>query len=301
MVRILAALALSSVILIPNQAEAQMLPSIDDDAWLGFFSGYKRRSFEFGVNNEGQCALYLRNSRTGKRAAHTKTVKVFVEVIVENEQGKLYYKRLKKDEGFATEMKAGLDHEKVTFTAESTGDAKVEITIKYDRDRIILDGKVLDPGKLKGKNIYLAYKVSVPAMYSQTYNNADGKKLKGAMKKDRIRFVRAKDGKRVSLKSYEEVDLADEKLAQGGVTSLQVTMKGQEDQDFLFTTVDGSGALSFENRQSGKKGMLWKGYYVNWKRPYEANNGDAKEDKKPGSRPSRSTRKGISPLVIEVK
>lgn len=265
-----------------------MLPSMEDQPWFQYFSGYTRRSFEFGIDNEGQCSLFLIGENNKKRVGDNRTIKIYAEVLVENADGKTYAKRLKEDEGFATEMKPGLDHKEVRFTAESTGDAKVGIHVKYDRDRIIMDGRILDPGTLKEEKIYLAFKVMVPAMYSNTYNSADEKKLKSAMRRDRIKFVRAKDGKRVSLKSYEEVDLSDEGLARGGVTSLEVTMDGQEGKDFLFSTLDGKGVFDFENRYHGKKGALWKGYYVKWKRLYN-------KDQKP------QADEKTTPFVIEIK
>ncbi len=257
--------------------------------WLGYFSGYQRHGFEFRVDNEGKCLIYLKDRRARKKLGNKKTIKIYTEVLVENAQGKLIAKRLKSDGNFVTDQKAGLKHKEVRYTAESSGGSKVEVHIKYDRSRIIMDGRVLDPGSLKGKKIYLGFKVMVPAMYGASYNRAGEEKLKCAMRKDRIRFVRAKDGKRVSLKSYEKVDLSDDDLAAGGVTTLQVAMAGQKGSDFVFTTVDGTGVLSFENRRRGEEVALWKGYYVKWKRLYVAgDDGEVKKGK-------------ASPFVIELR
>ncbi len=278
-----------AVCLLPVPANAELLPSMDKKPWLGYFSGYQRNGFEFRVDNEGKCLIYLKDRRARKKVGHKKTIKIYTEVLVENAQGKLIARRLKNDGNFVTDQKAGLKHKEVRYTAESGGDAKVEVHIKYDRNRITMDGRVLDPGSLKGEKIYLGFKVMVPAMYGPSYNRAREKKLKAAMGKDRIRFVRAKDGKRVSLKSYEKVDLSDDELAAGGVTMLQVAMAGQKGSDFVFTTSDGSGAISFENRRRGAKAALWKGYYVKWKRPYVAgDDGEAKKDK-------------VSPFVVEIR
>jgi len=208
---------------------------------------------------------------------------------VESEDGKFHTKRFKDDEGFSTTIKPGLDHKEVKFMAESTGDAKVEVTVKYDRNRIIMDGRVLDRGTLNKGKVYFQFKVMVPSMYGKTYNNGDKKKLKSAMRKDRVKLIRAVDKKRVTLKSYEEVDLADKKVAQGGVTEIVVKMEGLEGKNLRFTTLDGLGVLAFENKSPGKKSPLWKGYYVKWKREFtEGGNG-----KKGG--------KSIAPFVIEVK
>lgn len=256
-------MSLIALLIASGAAPAQQLPSLSKAPWLGFFSGYVRRGFEFGVNNEGACEIHL-IGKNKKRVGHTRVVKIYPEVIVENDQGKRYYKRLKEDEGFATTQKAGLEHEAVKFTAESTGDAKVEVSIKYDRDRIIFDGKILDRGKLTKGKIYFGFKVLMPAMYSPTYS--DEKKAKARMRKDKFRFVRAKDGKRVTLKTYEEVDLNDEKNTKDGVTALEVDMDGQEGKKFLFKTEDGKGKFIVENRYRDKKGKLWKGYYVKWYR-----------------------------------
>lgn len=220
----------------------------------------------------------------------TRTIKVYTEVLVEDAQGKLSSKRLKEDEGFSTELKAGFDHEEVKYQAETTGDAKVEIIIKYDRNRIILDGRILDRGTFKTEKLYLSFKVHVPAMYGATYNSADEKKIKSAMRRDRIKFTRAVDKKRVSLKSYEMVDLAADEMANGGVTEIGVSMESQEGNDFIFTTLDRTGVIDFEN----SKAPLWKGYDVKWKREFieevEGNKNKAAKEVK-----------GISPFVIELK
>ncbi len=280
------ALAVASTFIFQAPATAQTLPSIDADGWIGTFSGYKRRGFEFSMDNMGRCEIYLMNEKGKNRAGHTKTIKIYTEILMENEQGKISAKRL-KEEGFTTEQKAGFDHKEVKYQAETTGDAKVEVIIKYDRDRIILDGRILDCGTLKTGKIYFSFKVHVPAMYSKTYDSADEKKIKSAMRRDRIKFTRKADKKRVSLKSYEEVELADDEMAKGGVTEIVAALGGQEGNDFIFTTVDGTGVLDFEN----KKAPLWKGYYVKWKRKFAE---EAEGDK-------NKAKKGNSPLVIEFK
>jgi len=282
-------------ILFPVSVEAQRLPNMHENPWRGFFSGYERKNFEFGINYEGQSEIYLLAGRSKKRVGQTRTIKIYAEVLVETAPGKFSTKRLKEEEGFATEMKAGLDHKEVKFTAESIGDAKVEITVKYDRNRIIMDGRILDRGTLKNGKLYLVYKVKVPAMYGRTYDSADGKKLKRTMRRDKVRFTRAENKKRVSLKTYEAVDLRDDDKAKGGVTDIAIDMSAQEGNVFLFTTLDGTGVIEFENKYFDKKAPLWKGYTVKWKREFTET-----EDAPKGDSKAKPT-KGISPFVIEIK
>jgi len=285
--QLILALVVVSTCILQSPVKAQKLPGLSERGWMGVFSAYKRRGFEFVIDHEGRCALYLLTKKTKKRIGMTRTIKIYTEVLVENTQGELSVKRLKEDTGFTTDLKPGFNHEEVKYQAETTGDAKVEVIIKYDRNRIILDGRVIDRGTLKAEKIYLSFKVRVPAMYGTTYDSADKKKIKGAMRKDRIKFTRAADKKRVSLKSYDEVDLAADEMAKGGVTDIGVAMESQEGNDFIFTTLDGTGIIDFENN----KAPLWKGYDVKWKREFsEEVEGD--ESKKT---------KGISPLVIELK
>ena len=264
---------------LPVSASAQQLPSMDEMPWTGFFSGHLRHGFEFGVNNEGECEIYLMG-KGRKRVGETRKVRIYTEVIVELPDGETVRKRLKKDVGFSTDQKPGLKHKEIQFTAECYGDAKVEIGIKYDGNEITMDGKILDRGTFKEGKMSLGFKVMVPAMYTSTYAGDDDKS-KARMRRDRIKFVRVKDQKTMKLKSYEDVDLNEDSLAGGGVTELSVSMNGMERRTFHFTTTDGKGNLAFENKTQGRKGKLWQGYVVRWEREW----GD----------------EGVAAFVIEVK
>lgn len=288
-----------AMLTLPSGRVHAQLPGYDDIPWVGFFSGYERRNFHFGVNIEGQSELYILDSGKKDRVKK-KTIKISAHVLEQDSNGKLTVKQLKKDAGFVTEMKPGLDHEKVSFTAESTGDAKVEVTIKYDRDKIILDGKIIDPGTLKGENVYFAFKVSVPDMYEFKSGDYDDKALKKKLRKDKIKFLRADNSKRISLKSYEDVDLSSEKMAKDGVTSIEVAMECQEDLDFIYTTENGIGVIEFENKKPGEGRPLYKGYTVTWKRLYVKED-EAGDGKKNAAIRSSASKKEISPFVIEIK
>ncbi len=287
--------ATAIAILFPVTVNAQRLPGMSDDPWLGYFSGYTRKNFEFGINNEGQSEIYLLGQRNKKRIGLTRTIKIYAEVHVETAPGKFSVKRFKDNEGFSTEMKPGLDHKEAKFTAETSGDAKVEITVKYDRNRIIMDGRILDRGTLKDGKLYLVYKVKVPAMYGRTYESADERKLKNVMRRDKFRFIRAENEKRVSLKTYAELDLRDDDKAKGGVTEITVDMSAQEGNVFIFTTLDETGVIELENKYFDKKAPLWKGYTVMWKREFIETEDASKGDSK--AKPTQ----GISPFVIEIK
>ncbi|NWK54267.1 hypothetical protein HW115_01485 [Verrucomicrobiaceae bacterium N1E253] len=255
------------------------LPSMVEAPWGGYFSAYERRQFHFGVNDEAQSVLYL-IGKDRKRVGETRRLRIYAEVLVETEDGKRTVKRLKNDEGYHSKLKPGLEHKEVTFSATSVGEAKVEMHIQYDGNRVIMDGKILDRGGLKEGTLSFQYKIMVPAMYTDTYKSSS-KKEKARMKRDRVRFLRARDGKKVTLKSYEAVDLGAPELAKGGVKQLIVSMDGQEGRDFVFECENDSQAFEFLNKEPGKKGKLWQGYTVIWKRPM----GDDQ----------------TSPMVIEIK
>ena len=277
----------------PQHVLAGGLPVMTKSPWAGYFSGDARRGFEFAIDSEGQCEIYLIASKTKQRIGRSRTIDIQAEVVVEDSQGRLTTQKLGKD-SFRTDMKPGLDHEEVRFTARSKGDAKLEVTMKYERNRIIMDGRILDRGTLKTGKIYLGFRVKVPAMYGKsTYGNADEKKVKAAMRGDRIRITRAADKKRVTLKSYEEVNLQDKNVALGGVTEVSVDMDAQEGNRFIFTTLDGSGVIALENKTPGQKAALWQGYQVRWMREFTG------APAKVGGHHRADT--GIAPFVIEMK
>lgn len=270
----------AGLLLACGQAAAQRLPSMSEPPWTGFFSGTQQRNFEFGINDEGAMELYLM-SRKKERVGYSRRLRIYPHVVVENGEGKQFYKKLKEDEGFATKMKPGMDHEEAFFTAETKEGAKVEVVVKYERNAVVLDGKVLDRGKLGAGKVFFAYKVAVPSMYYSSYKNAE--KAKARMRKDKFRFVRAVDGKRVTLKTYEKVKLLDAKNAKGGVRELLVDMDGQEGHKLHFATADQKGVLQIKHPRGKTGSMLWQGYEVLWMRPLEQG------------------KDAIKPLVIEIK
>lgn len=248
-------------------AIAQELPSMDKMPWVGYFSGHVRRGFEFAVNNEGVCDIYL-IGKDRKRVGATRTIKIYPQIIMTMPNGRTQVKSLKQSGSLETSQKPGLKHEKLSYTAQISGNATVEIDLEYDGNSILMGGTILDRGDLKEGDLSFAWRVKVPAMYTDTYDG-DAKKTKERMRSDRIRFVRAKDRKKVSLKSYEDVDLSSAKMAQGGVTELSVSMDGQERRTFHFCTQGGKGVLLFQNKAEKTKGKLWKGYQVVWIRPLD--------------------------------
>lgn len=247
--------------------------------WGGVFSGYTRRGFHFIINDEAQCELFIIDKKR-KRVGQSRKVRIYPEVVVELPDGKRITKSLKNDTGYQTDQEASLKHKEVKLTSLTVGEAKVEMTISYEGNEITMDGRILDRGKLKEGKLYFSYRVAVPAMYTDTYAK-DKKKEKARMRRDKIKFYRAKDRKKVSLSSYKTVNLEDEGMADGGVTEVSVSMDGQEGRDLIFTTADGKGALTFGNKVEGHEGRLWQGYRVIWLKAM----GDDQ----------------VSPLVIEVK
>lgn len=262
---------------------AQKLPTMQEQKWLGFLSGYEQRNFQFGVGTNGQCELFLMKNRK-QRASHTKTVKIYPEVVVEAANGKRYTKRLKGDEGLSTQVKPGLGHEEVTYTAETAGDAKVQVSVKYEGDRVILDGKVLDRGKLKDGKLSFCYKILMPSFYRPATYGKDQDKAKGRMKRDRLNLTMADGKKKKKLRIYEEHDFSSADLGSGVVTEIESDQDAQEGRKIIFTTLDGKSTFLIENRYGGKKTAPWRGFYVKWQRPMDEAQG-----------------REIKPLVIEVK
>ncbi len=259
---------------------AQRLPSMDEPPWVGFFSGYKRRGFEFGVEDEGRCLIFLRSKKERKRAGKSKTIKIYTELRFKPASGGPV-KNIKLNDDFETQMQAGLNHKLVQFNVMTKSAVKVQVKIKYDANKIIMDGRILERGELEDGQLALVFKAVIPAMYSYKMSESDEAKLSSAMRRDKIRFLRAVDGKKVSLKSYEAIDLSNKNMAKGGVRKLSVSMAGQEGNVFIFTTLDGRGILKLIGKYPGKKSAMWKGYQVEWSR--------------------EETNRKISPFVIELK
>lgn len=275
------------------------LPGFSEVPWLGCFSGYEHRNFHFGVKVDGQCTLYLLQKNKEERA-HNKQFNIAAHILHVSGDGTAKVLPFKKESGFNTELEAGLDHKEVKFSAETAGDARAEVTIEYNRDKILLDGRVLDPGKLQGGDIYFEFKVSIPDLYARQLSDLDEREIGKMLRRDKIKFVRAEDKKRVNLKSYKDVNLADEDMASGGVTEIELRLACLEGMDVTFTTDDKRGPLQFENASAAKAAPLYKGCVVRWQRLYREQESE-EAGKRISGRNGTSSGKGISPLVIQVK
>lgn len=261
-------------------AEAGSLPIVKDSPLRSCFFFVSERAYDFTVDPKGKTQLYFKKKRSKERAGSDYIVKVKLEVEHKDRSGKVTRKKQDTDT-FYVAVEPSLEQTEQSYVVEVTGGAKVQRSMKYDGERIILDAKVVDLGSYKEGDLSVVLNVVVPAMYPSSYSSADKKKLKDKMRRDKFKITRAADATVVSLKSYEEVDLASEEVAKAGFTSLHSKMGAQEGKELTVTSLSGKEPLSISSKQGGSN-MLWKGYTVHWRA-----GGDLK--------------KSPSPLVIQVK
>ena len=256
-------------LLTSGQGVAQRLPGMNESPWFGFFSGYIKRDFDMGIDDTGKLWIYLKTNQK-ERVGRSRWIKSSFAIRAEDEGGKRIVRNFKQGDVFESSQKAGLDHEEVKYTAETAGGAKVEMSVKYTRKGVILDGKILDGGELSNKGkLTLVISVVVPAMYGPVYNDDDDK-AKERMSDDELVFKRASDNKRVKLKTYIDVDLASEKNAKDGITELKVEMVSMEEKTLEFSSEGDGGIIYLENPKAGVKSKLWKGYNVIWEKEMSA-------------------------------
>jgi len=198
-------------------AFAQLPPMSDSTPWLGYFVGWEKKSYDFGIGADGESVMHLKEK--GKRAG-LRVVKI-AYVVEEKIDGEWVRRRFLKEGGLESENEKGLEPKKpVVLVTTVTGGTKVEWThTQVGRDFAIMP-------KLLEKTTENEIKIGVLLSTSQLYRieeELDERELKKRVGGDQISGKRLKDGKKARVRFYEtDKDLLGEKYFKEGASEIEV-------------------------------------------------------------------------------
>jgi len=230
------------------------LPALLEKPWEGYFAAVEERGFHFGIGCDGVGMLAPLNSK-GEPAAHSKAIKVqfVVEELVPG--GKVVAKQIDGD-SLETTDKAQLNPEKLTFRGKVTGGASFEVMAEFDGSKVMLGGRVTNPGELKNP-LRFAIRTQVNEVYKDLdlTDRDERKKLKD----DEVKLETVAGG-RGKVEMAEVTDVA-KICGDKGVRSLRMEMGGYAERRFEFAASEGSAM--WIDCASGKP--MVDGFTIHWR------------------------------------
>ena len=243
-------MSLSSVV------TADTLPALTEVPWLGFWQGYERREFDFGVNDRGEGELFLKERVKGdmERITDSRSVKVFY--LVEEETGGAWKKRTLEVLELESEQAASDDLKECSFVAPYKGGTKVKINHRFDGDEVFITVEMLE-GESQNP-VRLGVEVLIPDLY-RLATDIDQRELKKKLKGDKV-AVETLAGKKMKFDLSDEINLETEKDLVDGVLEFSLDCKNLAEKTIsMRSTVEKTGKIVF-----GQKGPMNEGFTATW-------------------------------------
>lgn len=248
-------LSLALAALISGPVLGGSLPQLDDKPWIGWFAGYERRDFRFGILSGGTAMLIPLQKRKDDPVSekHWIEIEPVIEEVVGN--GKVVTKRALVD-GWTAITEPTEEGGVMSYRGTVTGGATFEVHFETDRDTIRGGGRLLGKGELTEHPIRFAIRVKVPNVYQFI---EDEEKVEDLADGDRIRLERS-DREKLTLNAWDPV-WADKDVSGPGIRIARVDLDGYDGRKIELESGDG-GLFEFWN---GEKRPLYKGFTFGWK------------------------------------
>lgn len=231
---------------------AEELPILTDQPWVGIWIGYEERDFDFGVGGKGVGEVYLKQRNKGEmeRISLFRTLKV--HYILEEEVGGKWQQRTMEEDGFETSQPASEEAEKFEFIASYKGGTKVKVVHELDGKEIKISTSIVET---ESKNpIRAGVEVVFPDLY-RIKEEIEERELKKKMKGDEVRAIGI-DGKKFKFDIYEEVNLGDEKVLAKGAAEFSLESQNLANKTIILSSaVPKTGKVFFEQRKSMHEGF----------------------------------------------
>lgn len=246
------------------------LPGLGEKEWIGHFLGYDGRKIRFGLESKGRAKLQILKkdgAPLGQRLA------VVIDFLIEEVQpdGSAVPRALVPDSLESTSP-ATKELKNISFRGKVKGDATFEVVINEERGAIVLGGRVLTPGTLKGP-LRFAIRAKVPAAYPSAKKAGDRKierAFEDKIKNDRL-TVEVLDGKRVRRETGEILSPEDRLPERTLLSAVRAEFGSYGGRKLGFTASEHS---TMELSESQVK-PLHQGFTVHW-RPDPANDPQGK-------------------------
>jgi hypothetical protein len=248
------------------QLASAQLPALNEQPWLGYFTAFESKKFDFGMMSVGKIVLTPMGDK-GNAVSHALAISIQIGIEEVLPDGKVTMKEI-KPETLSSAEPATDELVKTVVKGKVTGDASFEVTLEQNRGVISMGGRVLDPGTLKNP-LRFAIRVRFPEAYK--YSSPKDKKEEKAFEKkiedDRI-DMKWTDGKRKKQEFNVALEAASQDLNGPGIAAAEIEIGAYKGKKFLFLASENS-AMTLWN---SKVAPLHEGFTINW-RP------DAEKDK----------------------
>ncbi len=232
------------------------LPAISEDKnWLGYFTAWDDRRFDYGYGDDGKGIMHIMKGRE-ERIGYAEFVVYYR--IQEHMHGKWVNRALLDEGGLTSESKGGVNpDEPVSVLVSVKGGTKAEFLMTKSDGKMIVKPKLIE--KTTDNPIRIAVELKVPNFFPRL--DADAKERKKLMRSDFFEAVRAADGEEVKVKLYEdETDLLGEDFLEKGALSIEFFSKKMEGQSIMIAQgSEKTGVLELEPKKPFYEGMevLW--------------------------------------------
>jgi hypothetical protein len=299
--RLLAGLLVSVLCFVTGiESASAQLPVITEPPWIGHFSVFVNKRYQFSITSQGKITLMPLNDKSQPVAS---TLAIPVEITIQEmmPDGKPVWKQI--DAKTLTSSQPATDKlEKVVITGKVTGGAAFETTFEQSRGAILIGGRITDPGTLTKNPLRFGVRVKFPNSYpkakiedkkddkkDQTQEDAKQSKEerraerkakrdaeKGGAKKDdkntaadnatlkKIEQDRIDmkwtDGTRKKQTFEETVEAASKDLNGPGIAGAEIENSAYHGRKFLFIASTDS-AMTLLN---DKPAPLFKGFTIHW-------------------------------------
>lgn len=227
------------------------LPELFEKPWTAWYCGYEGKSFNFGVDPDGNASIIPVKKDEWLSQALWITIRPVIEEVLPG--GRVVSKQNQPD-GWEAVTESSEEAEKVHYRGTVTGGATYEIFYEVDGSEIRGGGRILDKGELTENPIRLSIRVMVPNVYRHT---EDEEVLERKTKRDRVDLVMA-DGEKNRFDVLDVVDASE--MTGKGVRSARIDLS-RWDGSRLELEAGDAGLFEFQN---GGKKPVYKGFTLGW-------------------------------------
>lgn len=145
------------------QSACAQLPSLNEPPWLGYYSVFASKRYQFTIAADGNISLVPANEKGDPVA---KTLAIPIDILIQEmmPDGKPVWKQVNA-QSLASTQPATDKLAKTVITGKVTGDAAFEATIEQARGAISIGGRITDPGTLTKNPIRFSIRVKFPNAY----------------------------------------------------------------------------------------------------------------------------------------
>lgn len=241
------------------QRASAELPILKKQPWIGYFSVFENRHYQFNIDTDGAATLTLMNPKGEPMGEATKiAVSFVVEEILPNGETRL--KKIKKGSLESTDP-ATDKLEKTTFRGKVTGDAAYEVTIEQERGNLFIGGRITDTGTLTKAPLRFTVRVKVPNVYAEVKKG--GRVAQKAFEKrieDDHMDLKWTDGTRLKQNFTDQVDVTSKEINGPGIANAEAEINYYNGKKLRFDAAENS-AITLWNDSPGP---LHEGFTVNW-------------------------------------